>query len=279
MLRPRSCAATLRSASIIISTYQRPAALHRVLDGCSRQKVSPNQILVADDGSGLETRLVIERWRAFGLPIEHCWQEDLGFRKTKILNKALQRATGDLLIFLDGDCIPFPTFVGDHIRLASFQHLMAGTRVLASAAFTDLIECSTDWSVPDSWGFWLSKRLIRQTNKSFPLLRLGDGGWRSARPRNWRLLRGCNFSVFLDDLLAVGGFDESIIGWGREDSELAVRLINAGLRVKSLAFAAPVLHLWHSEASRDRLTANNEWLNRSIRERRVVAERGLQRPE
>jgi hypothetical protein len=95
------------------------------------------------------------------------------------------------------------------------------------------------------------------------------------QPRNWKLVRGCNFSAPLEDVLAVDGFEESLEGWGPDDSDLAVRLINHGLRVKNLRFAAPVLHLWHREESRQNLTRNREFLKGAIKEKRVRAIAGI----
>jgi glycosyltransferase involved in cell wall biosynthesis len=268
----------LTTVSVVVSTYQRPSALNCVLRGLSAQTVSPAEILIADDGSANETRDLVDQWKRFGLPIRHIWQPDNGFRKTQILNQAVLVASGSLLVFLDGDCIPFENFVRDHLAISESGCVNAGTRILASASFSKAIEGAPNWRPSHSWWYWLTRWLRRDINKAFPRLYLSDGRWRTFGARNWRLLRGCNFSVFKEDLLSVGGFDEAIQGWGREDSDLAVRLINSGLRIKTLKFSAQVLHLWHQEVIRDRLSLNEAHLQSAIKEGRIKALKGLASP-
>ena len=82
------------TVGVIISTYNNPRWLEKTLWSYERQTVAPSEIIVADDGSREETRLLIDSFRAT-LPIKHVWHEDDGFRKTKILNDALRVATAD----------------------------------------------------------------------------------------------------------------------------------------------------------------------------------------
>lgn len=262
--------------SVVVSTYNRPKALHLVLDGLSRQKLRPSQIVIGDDGSRSETAYVIEGWRSRGLPVEHCWHEDLGFRKTIILNRALQRVKNPYTIFLDGDCIPLDHFVEDHIVFSGHGRLLAGSRILASEAFTHELESGAENCLGRPLRYWLVKKTMSATNRWMPRVRFPDGPWRNIRALDWRAVRGCNFSAPTRDLIATGGFDEKILGWGREDSELAVRLINSGVRVKLLGYAGLVLHLWHPEESRYKLADNDSWLSQSIAERRTKARVGLQ---
>jgi glycosyltransferase involved in cell wall biosynthesis len=263
------------SVTVVISTYERPKALNLVLDGLARQRITPVQILIADDGSGPKTLEVIEKWRRQDLPIEHCWQEDKGFRKTTILNQAIAKTKAPYLIFLDGDCVPLARFVEDHLSFAQVGCILAGSRVLAFESYTLALEAEREHLHSKSAFYWFKQKLIGNTNRWCPQLRLPDGAWRTFRPRNWRLVRGCNFSIFTEDLLRVGGYDESFVGWGREDSELAVRLINAGLQVKSMAYAANVVHLWHREERRNSLAENDFLLQKSIIDRRITARVGL----
>jgi GT2 family glycosyltransferase len=88
-------------------------------------------------------------------------------------------------------------------------------------------------------------------------------------------VRTCNLGVWRADLTRVNGFDEVFEGWGYEDSDLAVRLINSGVRRKEGAYATGVLHLWHRENDRRAEGENWERLQRRIRERATRAERGL----
>jgi GT2 family glycosyltransferase len=267
--------ATVADVSVVISTYNRPKALNLALAGLSQQRVKPQQILVGDDGSGPETKTVIQRWAEQGLPIEHIWHEDLGYRKTIIMNKALATVRSARCVFLDGDCVPLAGFLEDHVRYSEQGYILAGPRILASESLSAKIEGEEASSVDFTVSTWLLHRIKGDVNRLAPLIRLPDGQWRKKHPRKWELVRGCNFSLETKHALEVGGFEESLYGWGPDDSDIAVRLINLGLRVKSLRFAAPVLHLWHKEEDRGHLQRNREYLADAISSRRIHAVRGL----
>ena len=267
---------SVKTAAVVISTYNRPKALDLVLKGLSEQVRRANQIVIGDDGSGSETRDVIERCLQSGLPIEHCWHEDQGYRKTVIMNQAFSRVRQDLTIFLDGDCIPSRNFVADHLRLWEPGVILAGPRILASETFTkkleDRSERRSNWQAMTTA---IPLKLSGAINRLAPLLRLPNGAWRLAKPAKWELVRGCNFSVGTKDVWACDGFEESLYGWGPDDSDLAVRLINLGVKVKTGRFACPVLHLWHKEESRHGLEKNRTYLQSAISERRIRAVTGL----
>jgi glycosyltransferase involved in cell wall biosynthesis len=263
-------------AAVVISTYNRPRALQLVLLGLSRQLTPPSQIVIGDDGSGDETQQVINHWRQSGLPIEHCWHSDDGYRKTIIMNRAVSRVKEPLTIFLDGDCIPSPMFVADHIRLHAPNVINAGPRILADRRLTAELEAAGNdiWFNRGSLSS-LQDRVKGRINRLLPLISLPDGSWRNRSPQKWQLVRGCNFSVATEAVWQVDGFEESLYGWGPDDSDIAVRLINSGLRVKSARFACPVLHLWHKEESRHGLDRNRSYLRSAIAERRTKAVVGL----
>src|SRR5882672_5380621 len=103
--------------SLILSAYEQPISLAKVLRGVSRQTRAPDEVFIADDGSGDETRALIEQWRREArFPVRHLWHPHEGFRKVILLNRAVADATGQYLVFLDGDCIPHPRFLADHER-------------------------------------------------------------------------------------------------------------------------------------------------------------------
>jgi glycosyltransferase involved in cell wall biosynthesis len=237
--------------SIIITTYNRPKALDRVLAGLAVQSVAPAEVIIADDGSGPETQACIDAWKTgAGITLLHAWQEDQGFRAAAARNRAVALASGDYLIFLDGDCIPFPDFVSGHAMLATRGRFVAGSRVLLDETVTRQIEIER--SSPGSWSMmrWLKLRLAGHVNRLLPFIRLGDGSWRNGKPERWQDARTCNLGVWRDDFIAINGFDETYTGWGHEDADLAVRLIRHGCTHKTGRFAVPVIHLWHREAAR-----------------------------
>ena len=113
-------------ASVIFTTYNHPGWLEKTLWGFSAQSWRDFEIIVADDGSGPETRAVVESMqRQIDIPIRHIWQEDDGFQKCRVLNKAIVASRGEYLIFTDGDCIPHPDFVRNHVELAAENTLLS----------------------------------------------------------------------------------------------------------------------------------------------------------
>lgn len=234
--------------SIIVSTYNRPSYLALVLSSLMKQKKPGEfEIVIADDGSRNETRCVIERFqKTFPTPIIHAWQEDMGFRLAASRNNACKRSSGDYLVFLDGDCIPQKDFVEKHRKLAEKGYFVTGTRILLSASLSQNLENQT-WSLKsDNYLELLGKFLRKDLNKISSLF-YNPFFPRKLDKRNWKKLRGCNFAVWREDLFKVNGFDEEFIGWGFEDSEFAVRLINSGIKRKSGNFAVTVFHLYHKE--------------------------------
>ena len=127
--------------SVIVTTYERPRALHVVLESLSKQSITPHEVIIADDGSKQSTANVVEYWRdKMSCPITHSWQEDKGFRAAAARNMAVAHSSGNYLIFLDGDCIVFHDFIENHIRLAHPNTLVMGSRVLCSKELTEQIE-------------------------------------------------------------------------------------------------------------------------------------------
>ena len=123
--------------SILLATYNWPQALKLCLESLATQTDRNFEIIIADDGSTDSTKHIIEQFQSSSpIAIEHLWQEDQGFRKTIILNRAIAAAHGDYLVFLDGDCIVQPDFVARHRQLAQAGHLVTGSRVLLNEKLT-----------------------------------------------------------------------------------------------------------------------------------------------
>ena len=243
--------------SVVVTTYNRPQALSLVLRALIAQCQPPFEILVADDGSGEPTRLAIRQMAHHAdIPIRHLWQNDDGFRAATARNMAVAAAQGELIVFLDGDCIPRTDFIAQHARLAQAGWFVAGSRILLSQTLTHQAEVQ-QWPM-HQWGLWawLGQNFSGQTNRWLPLLNVPGQGWRCRQPQHWQSARTCNMAVWRSDLVAVNGFDESYQGWGHEDADLAVRLIRHGVHYKNGRFALTVLHLWHAENDRSLLPEN-----------------------
>lgn len=260
----------LMNASIIITTYNRPDALAKVLDGLRHQTRPADEIIIADDGSGPETlETVCGFARDFPRPIYHVRHEDRGFRAAEIRNKAIQKSAGDYIVLLDGDCIPTKYFLADHLALAEKGFFFQGKRVLINkrlaTTFTHEDTASALKRLKCVFSRNISNRhhLIRMP--FFPAFSaIGSSG-----------IRSCNMGFFRKDIVAVNGFNQDFLGWGREDSELAARFRRYGLKRREHPFMAVCYHLWHEENNRNHLGVNDELLKRTINSNEYICSNGL----
>ena len=262
--------------SVIVTTYNREDALDAVLQSLARQDDADFEVIVADDGSGPATAKLIDAWRPrIGHRLEHVWHADRGFRAAEIRNRAIMAARGAYCIFLDGDCLVRPNFVANHRRLAEPGWFVTGNRVLLSANLTARV--LAERLTPESWSFahWLAERWRGGVNRLSALLHLPLGPLRRIRQRVWRGARSCNLAIWRSDLDHVDGFDADYQGWGKEDSDIIVRLLHAGVRRKDGVFATGVVHLWHADADRSQLSENQRKLAGITAGDRIRAQRGL----
>ena len=262
--------------SVILTTYDREDALAAVLRSLARQTDRQFEVVVADDGSGSATKTLLASWRErLGVPLIHVWHEHRDFRAGEIRNRAMLVSHGTYCVFLDGDCLVRPDFIAAHRRLAERGWFVTGNRALLSAELTAMV--LRDDVPAETWGMlaWISRRVRAGVNRLGPMLRLPLGPLRKLRPQAWQDARSCNLAVWRADLDRIDGFDANFSGWGREDSDLLVRLLRAGVRRKDGIFATGVVHLWHGEADRSRLEQNQRRLEDVITSARVRAERGM----
>src|SRR4051794_16035860 len=117
-------------SSLVVTTYNWPDALDLVLTSALDQRVLPDEVIVADDGSGEPTAEVVrrraERFAERRVPLHHVWHPDEGFRAAAIRNRALARASGDYILLIDGDCILHPDFVSSHLAFARQGQFVQG---------------------------------------------------------------------------------------------------------------------------------------------------------
>jgi glycosyltransferase involved in cell wall biosynthesis len=263
--------------SLIIITYNWPGALERVLRSVAAQTHLPDEVLIADDGSGAQTVAVIDRARAgFPVPLQHIWQDDLGFRAARCRNRGIAASTGDYIVLLDGDMLIHPDFIADHVMLAERGYFLQGGRLKANKAESERLLAGgrpiyAPWVKANFHEFDGTRRLyaFRQ-----PLL----ARWKASSRSGGRVM-SCNMSFWRDDLLRVNGFDERMEGYGAEDRELVVRLENAGLRRRALKWAALAMHLEHRSRAQEQVDdptlPNNRLLQESIDQHLVRCERGI----
>ena len=262
--------------SVIVTTYNRPDALAAVLNSLAGQTDADFDVVVAEDGSDAATDAVVESWKKrLGRPLFHVRHEHRGFRAAEIRNRAILTAQGKYCIFLDGDCLARPDFVAVHRRLAEPGWFVTGNRVLLSPDFTQSV--LRDGLTPERWTLphWIAARARGHINRLAGVVPLALGPLRRLRPRQWRDARSCNLGIWRADLIEVDGFDGAYQGWGREDSDLLVRLLHAGVGRKDGTFATGVLHLWHPAADRADMKDNERRLQEAAGGDRIRARQGL----
>jgi len=262
--------------SVIVTTYNREDALDAVLQSLARQSDPDFEVIVADDGSGPATAKLIDTWRSkIGRRLEHVWHADHGFRAAEIRNRALLTARGTYCVFLDGDCIVPPDFVANHRQLAEPGWFVTGNRVLLSANLTKRV--LEEKLTPQNWSFtrWVAERWHGGVNRLSALVHIPLGPLRRIRQRVWQGARSCNLAIWRSDLDRIDGFDADYQGWGKEDSDIIIRLLHAGVRRKDGVFATGVLHLWHADADRSRLSENERKLAGVAAGDRIRPQRGL----
>ncbi|HVY76118.1 MAG TPA: glycosyltransferase family 2 protein [Puia sp.] len=249
------------STTLLISTYNWPAAVNLVLKAISEQTRMPDEVVIADDGSGKETAEVIDSYRnIIPVPIKYVWHPDEGYRKTIIMNKAVAQAAGDYIVQIDGDVLMDGHFIEDHLEFVKENCFVAGARVMLNEEKTKKIMKTGDIHVS----------VFQRGTKNFL------NGIRSGLLRRWvakrykmnreniYYIKGCNTAFWRSDFIRVNGYNEAITGWGPDDSELALRLYNAGVEKRYLKFGAIVYHLWHKEFSRERTERNRELMRHTL---------------
>jgi glycosyltransferase involved in cell wall biosynthesis len=255
------------TCTLIIATYNWPQALELVLISVSKQSILPDEIVIADDGSSIETLDVIkDHQKKLNIPIRHVWQEDLGFRKTTILNKSFAQAKSQYIVQIDGDIILHKRFIEDHLRNAKPNVFLHGSRSFLNHQ--------------------LSQKSIRKKSTSFNFFEKGlTNRWNaiyfkaasifSTPNTSLKKTRGCNFSCFKKDFILTNGYNEDLIGWGKEDTELSARLINNKIFKKQLKNCALSYHLEHKTFERKGLNKNIEVLENTIVKKEKYCKNGV----
>lgn len=258
------------SLTLIVSTYNWPEALELCLKSILQQTVMPDEVIIADDGSTHATEVLIKQYQQlFTVPLIHVWQEDTGFQLSKIRNKAIAKASKSYIVQIDGDLILEKHFIADHLAFSQTGTFVSGTRIQMSSALSTklLTEQRIDVSI-------FSKGITNISNGlRIPVLR--DFFAKRYKSADITYVRGCNMAFWKTDLVKVNGYNEAFIGWGREDSELAVRLSNSGIKRRILKFGAAVFHIYHPEAQRQQLSENNDILKDAINNHTKTCKFGL----
>ena len=232
--------------SIILSTFNHPEWLRKSLAGYATQTRRPNQIVVADDGSNAETETVIRSFRqSVGIPLVHVWHPNDGFRKCTILNRAIETARGQYLIFSDGDCIPRKDFVATHCRLARAGRFLSGGMLRLPPSVSEKMGVKHI----ESGSVFSPNWLLRNGATVERQLKLLSLFGRAAELADYLTttrptFNGHNASAWKRDILRINGFDQRM-RYGGLDRELGERLENANVRGAQIRHRAVCVHLHH----------------------------------
>ena len=235
--------------SVIISTYNQPNWLKKVLVGYQQQTFTDFEMIIADDGSTEDTKAIIESFqKQSNLNIQHVWQEDNGFRKTTILNKAILITKADYLLFTDGDCIPRKDFVQTHFNFKKENCFLSGGYFKLPKTISENI---TEDDIKTQRCFkkeWLINQGLKPNFKINKLTAKGFKQWLlntfTPTKATWD---GMNASGWKKDILSVNGFDTRM-HYGGEDRELGERLINKGVKPIQIRYSAICVHLYHERS-------------------------------
>lgn len=260
----------LPSCTLIATTYNKPEFLRVTLEYLTRLRRMPDEIIIADDGSGAETAALIDEYRGrFPVPLIHAWHEDKGFRLAAVRNLALSKAKGEYIIVIDGDILVHPDFVADHLERAQPGVFVTGSR------------CQLDPTVTETLC-----RNVARGHRLPPFFEISHGLNGTRLPLLWRLfygrkssdpeyVRGCNMAFWRRDAEAINGFNEEITGWGHEDTEFSWRLVNSGIEKRFLKCVAVQAHLFHKGRDKSSHSRNRIFMERARDERLTVIADGV----
>ncbi|MBD1420237.1 glycosyltransferase family 2 protein [Sphingobacterium chuzhouense] len=243
----------MKNCSLVISTYNWPEALDVCLKSVMEQSILPKDIVIADDGSDDRTTKIIASYQLTS-PVEivHVWQEDIGFRKSIIMNKAILKAKEEYIVQIDGDVILDRHFIADHLYVAESGYFVRGTRSHIAKEQVEAVLKAKETDIR-----FFSTGVVNRFNA----IRIPYLSWLVTKKRkSGQSVRGCNMAFWKADFKDVNGYNNDLRGWGHEDEELATRLVNHGIIKKAVKFRCIQYHLYHELASRDKEESHNDVL-------------------
>lgn len=253
------------SVSLVVTTYNNEKYLEQVLKSIESLDYLPNEVLIADDGSGKNTANLISKFKQnFPCELRHIWHEDRGFRASAIRNKAINSAKSEYIIIIDGDMVLDRSFILDHLKFAKKNQILQGSRVVLNESQTASIIGGGNVCEFKSFKSTRNAILSKLIYKSWAIK--SDFFNKKDFIKG---IRSCNMSFYKSDCMAIGGFNESFVGWGREDSEFVARFLFNGGELRRMKFAGIAYHLYHAENSREMLESNHQIYLDTIKNKRV----------
>lgn len=256
-----------QTVALLISTYNWPDALEIVLLAILAQTRMPDEIVIADDGSDERTKKIISDYKTkFKTPVKHIWHDDIGFRKSLILNKAVKQINSEYIVQIDGDIIIHRDFVRDHLNAAKPGYFIQGSRSMITEEKSKKIIKNKEIRFS-----FLTQGLYTRFNAiRFPLL----AGIFRFDPSNPFHIKGCNLAFWKDDFIAINGYYNGFEGWGAEDYEFGARLLHSGIKRIRLKMLALAFHLYHPINSRANTGPNDIIYRKTLTEKATYSQDG-----
>jgi GT2 family glycosyltransferase len=249
-------------STIIISVYKDVEALALILESLNNQSIPVDEIIISEDGNSIEMADFVLCVQGQFPNMIHLTQEDTGWRKNRALNRAISTANGDYLIFIDGDCIPYPNFVEEHLKLQAKNHVLCGRRSEPGMHFSTLLR-KKQMNLQEYISYYLFNLFalkkdhikhyeegiyLNSTHFIFKLIHL------FARKESH--IVGCNFSCHKSDMIRINGFDEDFtMPTTGEDSDIERRMRLLNIKMKSCRNAANMVHLDHPKVFNPEISA------------------------
>jgi len=257
--------------SLIVAVYKNTPVLGLILQALDGSSFRDFEVIVAEDNDGAAMQeFMADQKLRHSFVIKHFWQPDAGFRKARALNRAVAAAEAELLVFIDGDCVPHRHFLQAHYQNRAPKIACYGRRVMLSERISKEILANATAQLP-KLNFWQAVRSRSQ--------RLDSGlYWPFMPPKTQTTtaIWGCNWSIHKQDLLAVNGFDEDYVKPGiGEDTDIEWRLFREGIRLKKIKFQAIQYHFYHLENYAS-TQENEDLMHQKVAAGKVFCERGVQ---
>ena len=260
--------ASYPKCSLITSTYNWPEALELLLLSIKNQSYLPNEVIIADDGSGNETAVLIKTFQKdFPVPLHHIWHKAEVNEKPKILNKAIAVAKYEYIIEVDGDIIIHKDFIRDHLSLAEKNVYLYGSRATIQKKYLKNLFKKKQIT----FNFFSKGILKRGRTLRIPFLAKRFKKETIISPK----LRGCNMSFWRANFIKVNRFNEVLVGWGMDDSEMIQRLINSGVKGKRIKFMGLVYHIYHKKQDKSKIKHNQLIEQKSKEENSTYITKGI----
>ncbi|MCL1147764.1 glycosyltransferase family 2 protein [Shewanella marinintestina] len=254
--------------SLIITTYNWPEALRKVLDSVALQSIAPFEVIIADDGSDDVTRKLVEEYQSkLDCSLLHSWQEDKGYRLALSRNRGINMSSGDYIVFIDGDTILERHFIHDHMLAAEKGVFVQGRRAYLTEKTSKRLLGNEQMPHSLTSGIEHRDQALR-----LPFLPI-----KFRQTYKYSLNRGMggHCAFWRNDAIKVNGYNNDFEGWGPEDLEFLQRMFFSGLICKKLRFTAACYHIYHNVNTKGFLKECVAIYNQTMQKKESFCERGI----